>query len=312
MHRFWLLAAVAGLASAATFLGGVMAGLIGSYSGFLLVYLSPTPLFAAAFGVGGLAAIAAAGTGTLAVMLISGLPQGLAYAALAAVPAAVLGRQAMLSRGDAEGGVEWYPPGALAGWLCGLGMMVFVLLSLLLASQPAGLSGTVKDMLSELADWMAVADEDKDVFMGLLHPVLPGAAIAFLMLIQVVNGALAQGLLVAATRNIRPTPDFGTLELPGWIAPAGAAAAVAAIVFGGDFGYFARNLLIVITVPFFLQGLSVVHVLARRTGGGTMLLAVFYMTLIVLGWVVAIVLVLVGLAEQIIGIRRRLSGGDSV
>jgi len=305
MYRFWLLAAGAGLVSAAAFLTGVMAGVGGFYSGFMLVYLSPAPLFAAALGLGGSASIAAAAAGAVSVMLAGGVKAGLGYAVLAAAPAAVLGRQAMLSRSNAEGRIEWYPPGALAEWLCGIGAVVYILLCILLASQPAGLSGTVLEMVTQMADWMQVADKDRETFIGLLHPILPGTAVAFLMLVQVANGAMAQGLLAAANRAIRPTPDLGALELPAWIAIAGAVAALAAIVLGGDFGYFARNLVIVAAVPFFLQGLSVVHVLARRTGGGTMLLAVFYVMLVVLGWV-AIVLVLLGLVEQIIGMRRRL------
>lgn len=307
MYRFWLLAGAAGLVSASAFLTGVVAGLGGSFSGFMMIYLSPAPLFAAALGLGGSASIVAAAVGTVPVVLAKGMPAGLGYAVLAAAPAAVLGRQVMLSRSNAEGGVEWYPPGALAGWLCGIGAVAFTLLCVLLASQPAGLSGTVHEMLTELAGRMQFAGDDREVFIGVLHPVLPGAAVALLMLVQVANGALAQWLLSAANRAIRPAPDFGALELPGWIATAGAATALAAIVLGGEFGYFARNLMIVAAVPFFLQGLSVVHVLAHKTGGGTMLLAVFYVTLVALGWVVAIVLVLLGLAEQIIGLRRRMN-----
>ncbi|MDH3230749.1 MAG: YybS family protein [Alphaproteobacteria bacterium] len=311
MYRFWLVAGSAGLASAAAFLIGVMAGLGGSYAGFMLVYLSPAPLFAAALGLGGSASIVAAVAGSVPVALAGGLPAGLGYAVVAAAPTAILGRQAMLSRSNEEGRIEWYPPGALAGWLCGIGAVTYILLCILLASQPAGLSGTVREMLTQLAAWMEVPDDDRELFIGLLHPILPGTAVAFLMLVQVANGALAQGLLSAANRAVRPAPDLGALELPGWIAIAGAVAALAALVVGGEFEYFARNLVIIAAVPFFLQGLSVVHVLARRTGGGAMLLAVFYVTLVVLGWV-AIVLVLLGLVEQIIGLRRRMNTEDKV
>lgn len=309
MYRFWLLASGAGLVSAAAFLIGVTAGFGGSYSGFMLVYLSPAPLFAAAIGLGGSASIVAAAAGTVPVALAGGLPAGLGYAVLAAAPAAVLGRQVMLSRATAEGGTEWYPPGALAGWLCGVGAITYTLLCVLLASQPAGLSGTVHERLVELAGWMQVPDDDLDLFVGILQPILPGASVAFLMLVQVANGALAQGLLSAANKAIRPAPDLGALELPGWVATAGAVAALAAMVLDGDWAYYARNLVFIAAVPFFLQGLSVVHVLARKTGGGATLLAVFYVTLIVLGWV-AVILVLLGLVEQIAGLRRRMNNED--
>ncbi len=309
MNRFWLLAGGAGLLSAAVFLAGMLAIFKGVYAGLLLVYASPAPLFAAALGLGGNAGFIAAAGGILPVLLAGGVQTGLNFAVLAAAPAAILGRQAMLSRTTPDGVVEWYPPGALAGWLCGIGALTLTLFALLMAAQPGGLSGTVDEMLTNLADWMQVAGDDRDMFVRLLHPILPGAAVGFLMLVQVVNGALAQGLLSAANRALRPTPDIGALELPGWVATAGAAAALAAVILGGEIGYFARNLVIIAAIPFFLQGLSVVHVLARRTGGGGMLLAIFYVTLIVLGWV-AVILVLLGLVEQIVGLRRRMGSGD--
>ena len=49
--------------------------------------------------------------------------------------------------------------------------------------------------------------------------------------------------------------------------------------------------------------------LARKTGGGAMLLAVFYVTLVLLAWV-SIMLVLLGLVEQIVGLRRRMNSED--
>ena len=147
------------------------------------------------------------------------------------------------------------------------------------------------------------------MLIALLHPILPGFTVASWMLLLVANGALAQGLLSATNRALRPSPDLGTLELPNWIATAGAAAALAAVALDGDPGYFARNLVIIAAIPFFLQGLSVVHVLARRTGGGAMMLVIFYVMLIVLGWV-AFLIVLLGLVEQIIGLRRRMDDGD--
>ena len=276
----------------------------------MLVYLAPAPLYMAALGLGGPASIVAGIVGTIPVALAADLPTSLGYAVVTAAPAAVLGRQAMLSRRSEDGGVEWYPPGALASWLFGIGLMTYSLFCLLLATQPAGLSGTVQEMLVQLADLMEVSDQDRDQFVGVLQPFLPGGAVATMMLLQVANGALAQGLLSTANRAMRPAPDIGALVLPGWIATAGAVVALGALVLDGDWGYFARNLMVVAAVPFFLQGLSVVHVLARRTRNGAILLALFYGMLVILGWVVAIALVILGLVEQLVGLRWRLDSKD--
>lgn len=310
MYRFWLMAGSAGLASAAVFLGGIAAATGGAYIGFMMAYLAPAPLYMAGLGLGGAASIIAGIVGTVPVALVADLPTSLGYAVSSAAPAAILGRQAMLSRRTEDGAIEWYPPGALAGWLCGVGAVTFTLLCILLAVQPAGLSGTVKDMLVELTGRMPVREQDRELFVQLFHPFLPGGAVAVMLLIQVGNGALAQGLLSAMKRAIRPSPDIGALILPGWTATVGAGAALAAIVLGGDWGYFARNLVIVTAVPFFLQGLSVVHVLARKASSGAILLAVFYVTLVILGWAVAAAVVVIGLVEQVVGLRRRLENKD--
>jgi uncharacterized protein YybS (DUF2232 family) len=67
-------------------------------------------------------------------------------------------------------------------------------------------------------------------------------------------------------------------------------------------------MLLVLAVPYFLQGLSVMHVLARKIGGDNMVLAMFYVTLLVVGWAIVplILIVLLGLVDQAAGLRRRM------
>ena len=136
--------------------------------------------------------------------------------------------------------------------------------------------------------------------------LIPTAGVAGQRVQVTVNGALGQAAAVWAGRNLRPTPDIGALQLPVWPAAVGAAAAVAGLTLGGDLGYFLRNLAVVAAVPFFLQGVAVVHVLSRRSAGGKPMLAVFYALLVVLGWMAMVVAVL-GLVEQLAGIRARLA-----
>jgi len=213
----------------------------------------------------------------------------------------------MLSRTDEQGTVEWYPSGALTSWLCCVGLVALIVFCGLLAREPAGLAGAVAELTIEFSDWLQV--KEKDLFVSVFQPVLPGVAVASWMLLLVVNGALAQGLLVAVKWAGRPSPDVGALMLPRWIAIVGALAALAAILLGGDYAYFARNMLIVMAVPYFLQGLSVMHVLARKISGDSMVLAMFYVTLLVVGWAVVplILIVLLGLVEQVAGLRRRIT-----
>lgn len=299
MQRTWLLAGGAGLVSSILFLIGQS----GSLAGLFLAYISPLPLYMAALGLGGAAGFVAAAAGVVPVVLAGGFLAGIGYVAVTAAAATVLGHRAMLSRTNDQGAVEWYPTDGLASWLVAVGLAGYALLCIVLALQPAGLSGTVQEMLVDLTG--RVPMEEKELFVKLFQPVMPGMAIAVWMLLQAVNGALAQRLLSAAKRAIRPAPRIADLQLPNWVATVGACAALGAILLDGEFGYFATNMVIVIAVPYFLQGLAVVHVLVHRSGGGGTILAVFYVMLLVLGWV-AVLLVLLGLLEQVLGLRRRL------
>lgn len=300
MSRYWLLAAAAGLVSAAVF----MVGNTGTPAAMLFAYLAAAPLFLAGLTLGGFASLAAGAGGVVLTVLAGGLAAALLYLLVNAAPVAILTRQALLSRTAEDGSVEWYPPGLLAAWLTGLGIAGLGLASLLLASGEAGLEGSVAAFAGEAGRMLGAGDPA--VFASVVTPLLPGMVMAVWMLMVTVNGALGQAAAVWAGRNLRPTPDIGALQLPVWPAAVGAAAAVAGLTLGGDLGYFLRNLAVVAAVPFFLQGVAVVHVLSRRSAGGMPMLAVFYALLVVLGWMAMVVAVL-GLVEQLAGIRARLA-----
>lgn len=305
MFRYWLLVAVAaGLFSAAVYL----ASLSGTLAGMILAYLAPAFLYAAGLGLGALAGGVAGLGGTLAAALTGGVATGLGYFLVCAVPAALLVRQAMLSRRMADGTVEWYPPGLLAAWLTGIGMAGLVVMSLLLLREGAGMEAAVHGFTLKVGDMLDAADPE--LFARMVTPLLPGTMIAVWLLMLTVNAALAQAALVGTGRNLRPSPDIAALELPAWPAPVGAAAALAGVLLSGDLGYFLRNFAVVMAVPFFLQGLGVIHVLSRRTAGGRPMLAIFYALLVVLGWIAMLITVL-GLVEQLLGLRRRLSGAPN-
>lgn len=312
MTKFWLMAAIAGLAGGAAWL---MVG-TGILFGLVLSYLAPTPLFMAGLGLGSAGGIAAGIAAALLVLVAAGLPDATVYAVMVAGPSALLIRQVMLSReiaaadggesdddGAAAGATEWYPPGLLAAWLAAIGIVILSVLALFLLSRGDGIEAAVVAVIEEFAS--AVELPDPELFAAVVTPLLPGLMVAGWMMMLMLNGALAQTILVRARRNLRPTLDIAALVLPGWIAPAGAVAAVVGLMAPGDFGYFGRNMVAVLAVPFFLQGLAVVHALARRNASGRPLLAVFYVLLIVVGWL-AVPVAILGLAEQMAGIRARL------
>jgi hypothetical protein len=143
----------------------------------------------------------------------------------------------------------------------------------------------------------------QDAAHGLAGIVLGMSALGGMLWI-VVNGTLAQSLLVRFARNMRPTPDYAALELPAWLGPALAADAALAALVPGTVGLVAQNLLFVLALPYFLLGLAVIHTLARRLATRGMVLVLVYGLLIFMGWA-ALMVAALGLLEQWGQLRRR-------
>ena len=74
----------------------------------------------------------------------------------------------------------------------------------------------------------------------------------------------------------------------------------------GDFG---RNASPLLSTPFFLLGLAVIHTLSRQLGARKMILAGLYTLLIIVGWLSAVI-VLLGVLEQWISLRQRFDKSD--
>lgn len=289
----------AGLLSAALLLG-VMAGSLGTV---ILAYLAPLPLFYAGLAYG-LPAVVIAGAAGTAVSTVMGLMSGVAYLAAFAAPVAILVRQALLWRTDAAGGTEWYPPGLLATWLAGIAAAVFLVAALAASGAEGGLPGLLRPGLTQLYGVWA-PDADTSEAVARIAELLPALVAASWMLMMAVNGALAQGLAVRIGANRRPSPDFAGLALPWFLAPVFGAAALAALLPGAT-GFVGVTLAVIAAVPFFFQGLALVHALARKTPMPGLLVAGTYVVLFVFGGLIVVVAAL-GVIEQWAGFRRRLN-----
>ena len=97
------------------------------------------------------------------------------------------------------------------------------------------------------------------------------------------------------------------MELPQAMTLALGLAGLAALFAPAALGVMGRNLFMILLVPFFFVGLSVVHAVARRYAPHKpLILVAAYAAMIVLGWPVALVVGL-GLFDQWLGLRRRLA-----
>ena len=286
-----------------------LAATLGTPGGLVLVYMTQLPLFLAGLWLGTGAAALAGLAGVLVILAASDLLGAAVFAAVNAVPVVLLVRQALLARADSEGAVIWYPPGLLTAWLTALGL-AGIAAAVLLFGGPDGLQSALTSVVAEIIERLAgTSVPDRDQAASLLAMLIPGIVAASWMIMLVANAALAQGVLARFGANWRPSPDLAGLGLPLWV-PVALGLAAAAVVFGGALRFVGINMLILLSVPFCLAGLAVLHAAVRHMSHPAMALVGFYMLAALFGWPLVAVAIL-GLLESGLGLRRRLAAPGS-
>ncbi len=291
-----------GAVSALLYVSVVFAGV----GALILGYLAPLPLLLVGLWFGFAATTAAGVVGAMLVATaLGGFMGPLGYVLTGAVPAALVARQALLARQTETGDVEWYPPGLLLLGLTGFGIAAFFVAVVLALGEPGGLEGMVRRTLQGMAQrFAAPGGEPPPPEAFWLAPALPGLVVVSWLVMTIVNAALAQGLLMRFGRNRRPPMRLAELELPGWVVLAFAGVVAAAMVLPDWLGFLALNVALVLSLPFGLAGLSVVHAFANRQTAKVALLVGFYLFLFLFGWPILLMIGL-GVIEQWIGLRRR-------
>jgi Predicted membrane protein (DUF2232) len=291
------IAVLCGLLSAVLFVS-LLLGL----PGMLLVYFAQLPVLFAGLTLG-LSASGIAVVGAIVVIgLMLSMAAALGYALLHALPALFTVRQALLHRTD-QGNTEWFPAGLLLTQLTLLAGAGVILAFLLLGSEPGGLPGFIEAHLREGLTALGLLDEAAAPDLARLAAVIPGFTASSSLLMVMINFMLAQLLAVRTGWARRPTPNFERLELPGWLWP-GIAVAAVLVLAGGIIGDLGWSLLIVLVVPYLFLGLALVHVVVRRWSRPGLALAAIYGAMILLGWPILLVLLL-GFVEDWAHLRRR-------
>ena len=308
--RQWLTILLAGGATAFAF----TLALTGKVSGMFLSNLTQFPLFLVALSIGTSAVAVAAGL-SLAVLLVAGLALGIPLLFLLyAAPTVLLARQALLSRPDGSGGVEWYPPGHLLIWATGIAATLVTLGFLMLAGEPETVEASLRQILDQLFAKMVPPDQTiaRERLVDAIVPLLPGVSAAFWILLTVLNAALAQWLLIRAKRNLRPTPDIAAVRLPMWLTGALGGAILIGVMAPDTVGYYCRNLAMVLATPFFFAGMGVLHFLSRLHPAGSLLLALLYVFLLLFflffKWPI-LAITAIGLVDQWTNLRQRIRAG---
>ncbi len=305
---------LAGLFSA----GLLLVGALGSLGGAVLSYLTALPLALVGLMFGVPAVLVATVAGAITAGSVNWLV-GVEYLLGFGLPVAILVRQALLARPATEAGVasgdgalQWYTLGRLVAWLVGLASALVIIAALAASGEEGGLSGLLAPVVQMLLEQLQAnrpelqGSADLEAMAGEIARRLPAViAIGWMVLIGS-NLALAQGLAARFGRNLRPSPRFAALTLPRGFGILVAVAAVLAFM-PGQPGVIGAAILAAGGVAYFLQGLAVVHALARRTAVPGLVLVIVYTLVGLLGFP-AILIVGLGLMEDWARIRRRFGG----
>ena len=305
--------------------GGALSGLVslafvaGIPGAMLVVYMTPLPLFLIGLAFGVRSEAVAGVSGMITAALVGGALSGLLFALIYALPVWMVTRLALLRWQVTDGsGVtkeEWTPAGIILAMLASFAGTLFLLAYLLALSQEGGLQGMIHSVLERVFTYLmpGMQDGDNGDLLGALVALFPGYLGMSWVVMTIVNGAIALTMLNRMKASVRPSLGISELTLPdrmSWFLIGAAALALVGSVTGLEgLEYISRNLVLILALPFFFLGLAVVHNLARFTPHPGVLLTVFYMVLLLSGWV-ALIAIAAGFIEQWVGIRRHFKAAD--
>jgi hypothetical protein len=284
--------------------------LTGSFGALILAYLAQLPLFLIGLWMGFAGSAVAAVVALVVLMAVGGVLFAVVYLIVNAVPAIIVSYLAQLNRPTADGGVEFLPPGVLIGWLVGVVAALFLIAVFAMSGTEGGIEAALRRIVENGLRQMAASSVDAGTLQTaavLIARFMPGVMAASWIGMVLVNAALAQGALTRFGRNLRPSPGMASIDLPGWMWGAMAIVCLGTLL-PGLTGFVSGNLALIFGVAYVLSGLAVLHSLAARSRHRNLLLTGTYVFLFMFGWPI-ILLVMLGLAEPWLNLRRRVGGG---
>lgn len=315
----FVLMTVAGLTSALCY----VAVAFGPPLAFAFAYVAPLPILIAGLGWGVLASSGAAAIAVLTSVLITSVSTGAFYLVAVGGPAIWLSHLAVLGRPAGEtsdagvqrdGEREWYPLGRLLIWAAFFGgsslVLTFARLGFDLEAYAAPLKRFIEAFLmSSRRITAGLNDTDKAQLIDGLAYALPLGAALFWTATILLNLWLAGKIVKRSGQLPRPWPDLAAIDLPKTFLAAFCIIFGFSFLSGGAIGYVAAFYGSAFSLLWVIIGLAVLHTVTRNRRFRGPLLTVVYITLIFFGWP-ALLLMLVGIAEQIIQFRRRFGRTD--
>ena len=308
---------------------GLLFALIGGIASAILSIGSfgSAPILAVGLYLGSALAGISAGIAAIFILLHFNSLSALFFIVGTGLPALLIIRQALISQpGATPNTLDWYPPGQILGWLTAYAIVILACIAIYFAFSSDTMEAVSRNYLREIftqvlnhLDTSSRSDEERTFVKKIvmlatvqMASLFAGFLISVYLLILIVNATITQGILNQAGLSLRPSPSYVTLALPKWLSGALAVAMVLAVL-PGTFGVLGKNAVMVVSIPFLLLGLTVIHTLSRRTPNPSMVQVAFYFALFLfvalvnISFPILALLVLLGIAEQWTSLRQRFA-----
>ena len=238
----------------------------GATGGLLFAYFAPLPLMLVGLSFGAVTGTISAIAGVVTAAVLGGLMASTLFAVLHAFPAWFVARQALVKIVAPSGKERWYPIGDSISLLALMAAFMFTMVAFAEWQSAESLQQALSKRLDHtLGFWFpTLPDVQRAAFVKLFTAILPALIAASWLFMTVINGILAEAILVKIGKNIRPRPTYSALSLPEWHSWATISVACLALLGSGRVEYMGRTLVIILAVPFFFVGLAVIHRLARN------------------------------------------------
>lgn len=304
----------AGLVSGLLFASASTGTLVGL---MVLVFLTPLPVAITGLGWGWPAAATAAVTAPviIAVMLA---PRGAVLHLVAlGIPTVILSYLTLLNRNVSVNGredVEWYPIGRIVAVSAVMAGCIATLALLTTATDMDGLRATLREafergILQQIQasqpGGQVLGEEEISTFTELMVVSFAGAIATMWMAIAMLNLWLAGLVTRASGLLVRPWPELSTLTLPRQMTVA-FAVTIALTFLPGYPGLIASGFASAFILAYMLVGLAILHHVTRGMAVRGLLLFAVYAALVFLNPFSGLAVAMIGLAEPISPLRRKL------
>lgn len=314
MRNVYLLSATAGLISAMAVLAGT-AGTPGF--GLFAGLLGGLPLFIVGLSWSWAAALLAAAVGGLYAHLLGPDGAGMDYVIRFGLPAVlgtcVVGLSLTVQYADGQRQVKWTSPGFIIVTMAlAAGLATLWFMSDRYAADWAQLRETALKLSipPDVEKDPAMAEQARKLVDELWQALLPASIGATTLAHWLLNLWLGGRIALAMGQLQRPWPELSLLTFPPGTGLILAAAISGASVATGLLDTAATGLTGAFFLAYLLLGLAVIHHLTRGKAWRLFALSIVYIGLIVLHVLLAIPIIVLGLIDSIVPLRRRTAGGS--